>query len=73
MTFPGLYAELAKAYQSHFGISDGEFRRMLAAVSALGYRNGAENPRPSVLLRSPEPVEHSGPPPSRARSTASRH
>lgn len=44
VTFPGLFAELAKAYQAYYGISDEELRAMLAAVSALGYRNGAENP-----------------------------
>ena len=44
MTFPGLYAELAKAYQAQYNISESDFRRMLATVSALGYRNGAENP-----------------------------
>lgn len=44
MTFPGLFAELAKAYQSHFGLSDEQFRAMLAHVSALNYSNGAKNP-----------------------------
>jgi acetyl-CoA C-acetyltransferase len=44
MTFPGLFAELAKAYQAFYRLPEGEFRRMLAAVSALGYRNGADNP-----------------------------
>jgi acetyl-CoA C-acetyltransferase len=44
MTFPGLFAELAKAYRAFYRLSEEEFRRMLAAVSALGYRNGAENP-----------------------------
>lgn len=44
MTFPGLYAELAKAYQQHFGIAASDFQHMLATVAALGYCNGAENP-----------------------------
>lgn len=44
VTFPGLYAELAKAYQAHYRIPEPEFRRMLATVAALGYCNGAENP-----------------------------
>ncbi len=44
MTFPGLFAEYAKGYQAHYGISDDELRKMLAHVSALGYKNGVENP-----------------------------
>ncbi len=44
MTFPGLFAEYAKGYQAHYGFSDEELRRMLAAVSALCYRNGIQNP-----------------------------
>ncbi|MFH1024189.1 MAG: propanoyl-CoA acyltransferase [Planctomycetota bacterium] len=44
MTFPGLFAEMAKAYRAHYAIPEAEFRRMLATVSALGYLNGAENP-----------------------------
>jgi acetyl-CoA C-acetyltransferase len=44
MTFPGLFAEYAKGYQAHYGYSADELRRMLAAVSALCYRNGIQNP-----------------------------
>ncbi len=44
MTFPGLFAEYAKGYQAHYKCTQEELRRMLAAVSALGYRNGLENP-----------------------------
>ena len=44
MTFPGLFAEYAKGYQAHYGYSEEELRKMLAAVSALCYRNGLENP-----------------------------
>lgn len=44
MTFPGLFAEYAKGYQAHYRYSDEELRRMLAAVSALCYRNGFQNP-----------------------------
>ncbi len=44
MTFPGLFAEYAKGYQAHYGIGDNELQNMLAHVSALGYKNGVENP-----------------------------
>ena len=44
MTFPGLFAEYAKGYQQHYQFSDEELRSMLAAVSALCYRNGIQNP-----------------------------
>jgi len=44
MTFPGLFAELAKAYHEHYGFEDAQYRRMLATVAALCYRNGVENP-----------------------------
>ena len=44
MTFPGLFAELGKAYQQKHKISDDELRTMLAHVSALNYRNGIQNP-----------------------------
>ncbi len=44
MTFPGLFAEYAKGYRDHYKYSREELRRMLASVSALGYRNGLENP-----------------------------
>ncbi len=44
MTFPGLFAEYAKGYKKHYDFSDDELRQMLAAVSALCYRNGIENP-----------------------------
>lgn len=44
MTFPGLFAEYAKGYKAHYGLSDDELRKMLAYVSALGYKNGVENP-----------------------------
>jgi acetyl-CoA C-acetyltransferase len=44
MTFPGLFAEYAKAYRSRYGFSDDLFRRMLATCSALMYANGLENP-----------------------------
>ena len=68
MTFPGLFAELAKAYRAFYRLPEEEFRRMLAAVSALGYRNGAENPlaqfgpgsKPAQLAPV-HPGEHPGP------------
>lgn len=44
MTFPGLFAELGKAYQEKHGISDDQLRTMLAHVSALNYSNGIQNP-----------------------------
>jgi acetyl-CoA C-acetyltransferase len=44
MTFPGLFAEYAKGYMTHHGFSENEMQRMFAAVSALSYRNGIENP-----------------------------
>ncbi len=44
MTFPGLFAEYAKGYMAHYGISEDELRKMLASVSALGYKNGVDNP-----------------------------
>jgi len=44
MTFPGLFAEYAKGYMRHYGYSLDELRKMFAAVSALAYRNGIENP-----------------------------
>ncbi len=44
ITFPGLFAEYAKGYMAHYRISPEELRKMFAAVSALSYRNGMENP-----------------------------
>jgi acetyl-CoA C-acetyltransferase len=44
MTFPGLFAEYAKGYQAHYGYPDETLRKMLAAVSAICYRNGIQNP-----------------------------
>ena len=44
MTFPGLFGELAKSYKAHYKLEDEPFRRMLAEVSALCYRNGLQNP-----------------------------
>ncbi len=44
MTFPALFAEYAKGYQAHYKYSDQQLREMLAAVSALCYRNGIHNP-----------------------------
>jgi len=44
MTFPGLFAEYAKGYQAHWKLCDEIRKKMLAAVSALCYRNGIENP-----------------------------
>jgi len=44
MTFPGLFAEMAKAYRARFGISAPRLREMLAHVTALAYQNGSQNP-----------------------------
>ena len=44
MTFPGLFAEYAKGYAGRYKLSPEQLSRMLAAVSALCYRNGVENP-----------------------------
>jgi len=44
MTFPGLFAEMAKAYRARYGISSARLREMLAHVTALSYQNGALNP-----------------------------
>ncbi len=44
MTFPGLFAEYAKGYRKQYNYTSDELQKMLAAVSALCYRNGLENP-----------------------------
>ncbi len=44
MTFPGLFAELAKGYQKHYQFSDDKMREMLACLSARGYQYGVKNP-----------------------------
>lgn len=44
MTFPGLFAELAKGYMAHHNYSLEQIQEMFAHVSALSYRNGFENP-----------------------------
>jgi acetyl-CoA C-acetyltransferase len=43
MTFPGLFAEYAKGYKEHYGLSDSELREFLAHITALMYTNGLEN------------------------------
>jgi acetyl-CoA C-acetyltransferase len=44
LTFPALFAELAKAYIEHYKFSEGEWRAQAAHVAALCYRNAAKNP-----------------------------
>ena len=44
MTFPGLFAELAKGYMAHHKFSLDQIHEMFAHVSALSYKNGYENP-----------------------------
>jgi acetyl-CoA C-acetyltransferase len=44
ITFPCLFAEYAKGYAARYGLPAKLFARMLASVSALGYRNGLDNP-----------------------------
>lgn len=43
-TFPGLFAELAKSYIAHYGLTEAEWRNQAAHVAALCYRNAAHNP-----------------------------
>lgn len=44
MTFPGLFAEYAKGYAARYGYDEATLAKMLAAVAALNYRNGIDNP-----------------------------
>ncbi|MBU8910747.1 MAG: hypothetical protein KOO65_05710 [Desulfobacterales bacterium] len=44
MTFPGLFAELAKGYMAHHNYSLEQMQEMFAHISALSYKNGFENP-----------------------------
>jgi acetyl-CoA C-acetyltransferase len=44
VTFPRLFAEYATGYRAQHRLGEAELARMLAAVSALGYRNGVDNP-----------------------------
>lgn len=44
MTFPGLFAELAKAYMKQYNFSEPQLREMFAHVAAMCYRNGIQNP-----------------------------
>ncbi len=44
VTFAGLFARYAQGYQAQHRFGDAELRRMFAAVSALAYRNGLDNP-----------------------------
>ncbi len=44
MSFPCLFSEYAKGYASRYGLDPETLARMLASVSALGYRNGIANP-----------------------------
>ncbi|MBF0543282.1 MAG: propanoyl-CoA acyltransferase [Candidatus Riflebacteria bacterium] len=44
ISFPFLFAQYAKCYKDHYNLSDNDFERMLATVSALAYQNGVENP-----------------------------
>jgi acetyl-CoA C-acetyltransferase len=48
MSFPALFAELAKAYAAHHKLADAELRVQLAHVAALCYRNAASNPLAQV-------------------------
>jgi len=56
MSFPMLFAEYAKGYQSHYGIKDADLEQMLWTAAALCYRNGAENPLAHVRT-GPKTVE----------------
>ena len=44
MTFPGLFAELAKAYRDFYKLDGADLRKMLAHVAAMCYANAAHNP-----------------------------
>jgi len=44
VSFPCLFAEYAKGYQTRYQLDDTELARMLATVSALAYQNGVDNP-----------------------------
>lgn len=44
MSFPGLFAVLARAYAEHYKLADSELRSQFAHVAALCYRNAAKNP-----------------------------
>ncbi|MFA6508240.1 MAG: beta-ketoacyl synthase N-terminal-like domain-containing protein, partial [Treponemataceae bacterium] len=44
VTFPCLFAEYAKGYTARYKLSAEELARQLAHVTALGYRNGLDNP-----------------------------
>ncbi len=44
MTFPELFAELAKGYMAHHNYSLEQMQEMFAHISALSYKNGFENP-----------------------------
>jgi acetyl-CoA C-acetyltransferase len=44
VSFPCLFAEYAKGYAARYGLDAATLERMLAHVSALGYRNGLDNP-----------------------------
>jgi acetyl-CoA C-acetyltransferase len=48
MTFPGLFAELAKSYRDFYKFDDETLRKMLAHVAALCYKNAASNPLAQV-------------------------
>ncbi|MBI5545344.1 MAG: propanoyl-CoA acyltransferase [Deltaproteobacteria bacterium] len=44
LTFPALFAELAKAYIDQYKLSESEWRAQSAHVAALMYRNASKNP-----------------------------
>jgi len=48
LSFPALFAELAKAYANHYKLADSELRVQLAHVAALNYRNAHHNPLAQV-------------------------
>jgi acetyl-CoA C-acetyltransferase len=44
VSFPCLFAEYAKGYQARYRLNDVDLQHQLAAVAALGYTNGLDNP-----------------------------
>lgn len=50
MTFPGLFAEYAKGYKSHYGFSDEQLRLAFAKVSSKNHKNALLNPLAQMPL-----------------------
>jgi acetyl-CoA C-acetyltransferase len=44
VTFPGLFAKYAKGYAERYNLDQEMLEQILASISALGYKNGLDNP-----------------------------